>query len=169
VDLAFVMENPIRSAALHAESLCPEAVHLVVSPEHRFAERRAVLPADLERETVLVTEAGCSYRVQFQHQLNTAGVQPAAMLEFNSIEAIKQSATIGMGVGVLPAVATAAEVSQRKLVILPWRGKPISMVTQAIRHKQKWVSPALKAFLDVVKDGFAKSNAKTSGNRRQPR
>jgi DNA-binding transcriptional LysR family regulator len=82
-------------------------------------------------------------------------VQPAAILEFNSIEAIKQSAMIGMGVGVLPAVATAAEVSQRKLVVLPWRGKPISMVTQVVRHKQKWVSPALRAFLDVVKEAFA--------------
>jgi DNA-binding transcriptional LysR family regulator len=155
VDLAFVMEDPITSVALHAEPLCAEAIQLVASPEHPFARRRSVLPANLEQETVLVTEAGCSYRVQFQHQLNKAGVQPAAILEFNSIEAIKQSAMIGMGVGVLPAVATAAEVAQRKLVVLPWRGKPISMVTQVVRHKQKWVSPALQAFLDVVKEEFA--------------
>jgi DNA-binding transcriptional LysR family regulator len=164
VDLAFVMEDPITSAALHAEPLCLEAIHLVVFPEHRFAERRGVSPVDLERETVLVTEAGCSYRVQFQHQLNKAGVQPAAMLEFNSIEAIKQSAMIGMGIGVLPAVATTAEVSQRKLVVLPWRGKRISMVTQVIRHKQKWVSPALKAFLDVVKEGFGSGRARLYRN-----
>src|SRR5215469_6848055 len=167
VDLAFVMEDPIKSAALHAEPLCAEAIHLVASPEHPFAQRRGVLPADLERETVLVTEAGCSYRVQFQYQLNKAGVQPATTLEFNSIEAIKQSAMIGMGVGVLPAVATAGEVSQRKLVILPWHGKPISMVTQIIRHKRKWVSPALQAFIDVVKEGFAKSSVETAGIRRR--
>jgi DNA-binding transcriptional LysR family regulator len=61
---------------------------------------------------------------------------------------------IGMGIGILPAVATSAEISQRKLVVLPWRGKPISMVTQVIRHKQKWVSPALQALLDVVKEVF---------------
>jgi hypothetical protein len=28
------------------------------------------------------------------------------------------------------------------------------MVTQVIRHKQKWVSPALQALLDVVKEVF---------------
>ena len=157
VDLAFVMEDPITSAALHAEPLCPEAIHLVASPDHPFAQRRGVLSADLEGETVLVTEAGCSYRLQFQHQLNKAGVQPATTLEFNSIEAIKQCAMIGMGIGVLPTVATTAEISQRKLVVLPWQGKPICMVTQVIRHKQKWVSPALRAFLEVVKEVFTTS------------
>ena len=157
VDIAFVMEDPIISSALQAEPICAKAIHLVASPEHPLAKRRKVLPADLEGETVLVTEAGCSYRVQFQHQLNKAGVQPATTLEFNSIEAIKQSAMIGMGVGFLPAVAIRTEVSQKKLVVLPWRGKAVSMVTQVLRHKEKWVSPALEGFLEVVKEGFAKS------------
>lgn len=166
LDLAFVMEDPITAgAALHAEPLCREPIHLVASPDHPFAQRRSVSPADLEEETVLLTEAGCSYRVEFQHQLNTAGVQPATALEFNSIEAIKQCAMIGMGIGVLPAVATSAEISQRKLVVLPWRGKPISMVTQVIRHKQKWVSPALQALLDVVKEVFTTPTRKRSATR----
>ncbi|MBV8278786.1 MAG: LysR family transcriptional regulator [Verrucomicrobia bacterium] len=154
VDVAFVMEEPIIGAALHAEPLCAEPIHLVVSPDHPLARRRGILPVDLEAETILVTEPGCSYRVQFQHRLNTAGVQPASVLEFNSIEAIKQCAMVGMGIGVLPAVATNAETAHRKLLVLPWRGKPIRMITQAIRHKQKWVSPALQAFLSVVKEGL---------------
>lgn len=154
VDIAFVMEDPITGVALHAEPLCTEPIRLVASPDHPFAQRRSVVPGDLEAETILVTEPGCSYRVQFQHQLNKAGVQPASVLEFNSIEAIKQCAMIGMGLGVLPAVATNAEVSHRKLVALPWRGKPMQTITQVIRHKQKWVSPALQLFVQVVKEVF---------------
>jgi DNA-binding transcriptional LysR family regulator len=92
-------------------------------------------------------------------------VQPAAILEFNSIEAIKQSVMIGMGVGVLPAVATVVEVSQGKLVVLPWRGKPISMVTQVVRHKGKWAPPALQAFLGVVQEEFATGRARLPKDR----
>jgi DNA-binding transcriptional LysR family regulator len=165
VDLAFVMENLISGAALHTEPLCTEQIHLVASLDHPLAQRRRVWPADLEKETVLVTEAGCSYRVQFQHQLNTAGVQPASVLEFNSIEAIKQCAMIGLGIGVLPAVATSTEISQKKLVALPWSGQPIRMVTQVIRHNQKWVSPGIQAFLDVVKEVFTTPAAKRSAIR----
>lgn len=162
VDLALLMEEPITSAALKAEPLCVEPIHLVASPNHPFAQRRSVLPGDLEPETILVTEAGCSYRVRFQHQLNLAGIQPAMMLEFNSIEAIKQCAMLGMGVALLPAVATSAEISQGKLVVLPWRGKPIRLVTQVMRHKQKWVSPILHCFLDVAKQVLMEPRGKTS-------
>jgi DNA-binding transcriptional LysR family regulator len=62
------MEDPVAGAALHAEPLCMEPIHLVASPDHPFAQRRSVSPADLEEETVLLTEAGCSYRVQFQQR-----------------------------------------------------------------------------------------------------
>jgi len=76
---------------------------------------------DLERETLLMTEAGCAYRVQFQHQLSRAGIQPTTTLEFDSIEAIKQCAMVGIGIAVLPAIAVATEISLGKLVVLPWR------------------------------------------------
>jgi DNA-binding transcriptional LysR family regulator len=166
VDLAFVMEESITATALHAEPLFAEPIHLVASPDHPFAQRPVISPSDLERETVLMTEAGCSYRVQFQHQLNTAGVQPGAMLEFDSIEAIKRCAMIGMGIAFLPAIAVAAEISQSKLVILSWRGEPIRMVTQIVRHKQKWLSPSIQAFLRIVKQVFMDSGGKPVAVRR---
>jgi DNA-binding transcriptional LysR family regulator len=150
VDLAFVMEEPITATALHVEPLLSEPIHLVASPAHPLAQQTAISPSDLDGETLLMTEAGCAYRVQFQHQLSRAGVQPTNMLEFGSIEAIKQCAMVGMGIAVLPAIAVATEISQKKLVILPWSGEPICLTMQMIRHKQKWLSPALQAFLHVA-------------------
>jgi hypothetical protein len=38
-------------------------------------------------------------------------------------------------------------------------------VTQVVRHKQKWVSPALQAFLDVVKEEFATGRARLPKDR----
>jgi DNA-binding transcriptional LysR family regulator len=154
VDLAFVMEETVTARALHTEPLLPEPIHLVASPDHSFAQRSAISPSDLEGETVLMTEAGCSYRAQFQHQLSAAGVQPTTMLEFDSVEAIKQCAMVGMGIAVLPAIAVTAEISLRKLVVLPWSGEPICMMTQIIWHKQKWLSPALQAFLQVTRQAL---------------
>lgn len=151
VDLAFLMEEPLTAAALQAEPLLPESIYLVASPDHPFAQRSAISPSDLEDETILLTEAGCSYRTQFQHQLSAAGVQPATMLEFDSVEAIKQCALVGMGIAVLPAIVVATEISQGRLVVLPWSGEPICLVTQMIWHKQKWLSPTLQAFLQITR------------------
>jgi DNA-binding transcriptional LysR family regulator len=151
VDLAFLMEEPIASSVFQAEVLRPECIHLLISTDHPLARLPTIFPLDLEGETLLVTEAGCSYRIQFQHQLSKAGVQPTAILEFESIEAIKQCALLGMGVAVLPAITVASEIAQQKLVILPWRGEPICLMTQIIWHKQKWLSPTFQAFLAVTR------------------
>ncbi|MBV9876828.1 MAG: hypothetical protein JO025_19015 [Verrucomicrobia bacterium] len=86
-----------------------------------------------------------------------------------TIEAIKQCAMPGMGMGVLPAVTTSAEISHRKLAVLPWRGKTVCMITQILRHKQKWVSPALQAFLDVMNEGFTEPTTRSSLTRRSKR
>lgn len=150
VDLAFVLEKPITTSSLHAEPLLSEPIHLVASPAHPLAQQPLVSSVDLDGETFLMTEAGCAYRVQFQHQLNVAGIQPTNMLEFGSIEAMKQCAMVGMGIAVLPAIAVATELSQHKLVVLPWSGMPICLTMQMIRHKQKWLSPALQAFERVA-------------------
>jgi DNA-binding transcriptional LysR family regulator len=151
VDLAFLMEEPIVATALHAEPLISEPIQLVASPDHLCTQKPVLLPADLESETILLTEAGCSYRMQFQHQLSTAGVQPTTMLEFDSLEAIKQCAQVGVGIAVLPAIALTTEIAQGKLVPLPWGGDPICLTTQMIRHKKKGVSPALQAFMQVTR------------------
>ena len=151
VDLAFVLEELIAEPALHVEPLLPEPIYLIVSPAHPLAQRPRVSPLDLAGETLLMTEAGCAYRVHFQHQLSVAGVQPTHMLEFGSIEAMKQCAMVGMGIAVLPAIAVATELSQKKLVVLPWSEKPICLTMHMIRHKQKWLSPALQAFVQVAR------------------
>ncbi|HYN90021.1 MAG TPA: substrate-binding domain-containing protein, partial [Ardenticatenaceae bacterium] len=101
---------------------------------------------------LLLTEQGCNYRSLFERALNAAGVYPSTTLEFGSVEAIKQCVMAGMGITVLPAVAVAAEVAQGRLVALPWADRPLDMVTQMLWHKDKWLSPALGAFLDLTRE-----------------
>lgn len=41
-------------------------------------------------------------------------------MEFNSAEAIKQCAKIGMGIAILPEMAVIGEMDRGELVPLPW-------------------------------------------------
>jgi DNA-binding transcriptional LysR family regulator len=75
--------------------------------------------------------------------------------EFSGVEAIKQCAAAGMGVAVLPAGVAAAEVGDGRLVALPWSGGELRLVTQAARHGGRWLSPAVRAFLDVARKVLA--------------
>lgn len=150
LDIAFVLEEPIHSTKLIVKPLCTETLHVVAAPSHPFAHVERVEPADMEGETVLLTEGGCSYRSLFEHSLAVAGVRPAATLEFNSVEAIKQCVMVGMGISILPEMATRAEVEQGKIAVLPWILPDVQVITQMVWHKEKWLSPALRAFIETA-------------------
>jgi len=62
LDIAFVLEEPLHSTKLIVKPLCPEPLHVIAAPSHPFAQVDRIEPADMERETVLLTESGCSYR-----------------------------------------------------------------------------------------------------------
>jgi len=74
----------------------------------------------------------------------------------NSNEVIKKFVCDGWGVGFLPHVVVAKEIEAGELVELPWRGPAFNIEAQLIYHKDKWLSPALQAFINVILDVFRK-------------
>ncbi len=150
VDVAFVLEELMSSPHLSVRSLLEEPLLVVAAPEHPLAQHTQVSPADLVGEPVLLTEAGCSYRALFERALAAAGVQPVITLEFSSVEAIKQCVMAGMGITILPEVVVQREVAQQTMAVLQWAGPPLRLITQLLWHAEKWVSPALRAFIEMV-------------------
>lgn len=151
LDLAFTLDELPAGPGLMVEDLITEPIWLVASPDHPLASEGAVGPERLSSETMLYTEAGCSYRNLFERHLAVAHVRPASLMEFVSIEAIKQCAMAGLGVAVLPAMTVQTEIGQGRLRQIPWRPGPLTMVTQMVWHKDKWLSPALASLLAVVR------------------
>jgi DNA-binding transcriptional LysR family regulator len=147
IDVAFVLEPPFASADLEVVELLREPIALIGRPDHRLAECAAVAPADLAHESLLLTEAGCAYRVLFERALAAAGAAPREVVEFSSVEAIKQCVAAGMGLAVLPRVAVERELASGQLAALCWAGPPIQVITQMAWHCRRWQSPALRAFL----------------------
>lgn len=145
---AFVLEEPFRHPGLEVRLLRPEPVGIFAAPGHRLAKARAVTAADLMGEQCLLTDAGCSYRNQFEHALIAAGAHPATRLEFQSIEAIKRCVELGMGIAPLPEVAAAEEVRAGRLVRLAWADQPLDLASHLVWNPRLPADPPLRAFLD---------------------
>lgn len=155
VDVSFILGEHWVSSAVQVEVLTCEPVRVVTAPSHPLANRARVTPADLASETFLLTEASCLYRVLFERVLAEDGIHLSELIEFGSVEAIKQCVMVGMGIAVLPAVAIANEVAQGQLAALHWMDGDLQVYTQMIWHKDKWLSPALNAFLDLCRAEMA--------------
>lgn len=152
LDVAFVMEELCASASLAAETLVAEPVVVVTAADHPLTQLTSVRPSDLRGVDVLLTEGGCSYRRLFERALSEADVRPATLLEFNSVEAIKQCVIAGMGISALPTVAVATEMAQGRMAEIRWDGPTLGVYTQMVWHRHRWLSPPLVAFLNLARE-----------------
>lgn len=151
LDLAITLEETGHDEGLVFEVLMQEPMLVLARPDHPLVEREQVNPAELEGETILVTEPGCSYRTMFEQALIRAGLRNPKV-EFASVEAIKQCVIVGLGVTLLPKMAVKDELSRGLLTALPWEGPEFPLVTQMCWHQNKWMSPALQTFIETTRN-----------------
>lgn len=130
--------------------LFEEPMAVVAAPGHPLTEKDQVTPHDISGQALILTGAGCNYRQLFESMLTQAGVKPSSILEVSSIEVIKKFICDGWGISLLPLVAVHQEIAADQLIALPWTGPAFDIKAQLIYHKDKWISPALQAFIDVI-------------------
>ena len=162
LDVAFLLKPQTQIESLVIEPLIHEPFQVVAPPGHPLTLLPRITPADAQGVTIIVTEI---LREKYHHLFESERIPAgrSTLLSFNSIEAIKQCVLAGIGIGVVPSVAIASEVAQGRLIPLNWTGLDIPFVTQIAWHKDKRLSPALQAFLQVVREVFASaSEASTS-------
>jgi len=152
LDMAIRMIDTIDHSQFASVRLRTEKVYLIAHPEHPLAEKETVEPADLGGQVLLLTEAGCAYRKKLDEMLAANKVRAGNVTEFSSVEAIKQCATAGMGIGLLPEIVVAAELNRKQLKSLRWVGPNMDIATHIVWHKDKWLSPGMLAFLELLKE-----------------
>jgi DNA-binding transcriptional LysR family regulator len=149
VDLAISMSDSIDAEHLSSIRIRTEDVYLFTTPDHPLASGKKVFPKDLLNETLLLTEAGCGYRKKLDMQLAAASVRPQHVTEFSSVEAIKQCVSAGMGIGLLPEIVIACELKRKEFALVNWH-RPMSIATHILWHRDKWLSPGMQAFLELL-------------------
>ncbi len=151
IDLALCMCDSVTFPSLVSIQVQQERVMLYGHSSHPLTRKSAVRPSDLEGQNLLLTEPGCSYRNKLDRILTLQNVRPGNITDFSSIEAMKQCIAAGMGIGLLPEIVVAGELRRGRLKALRWTGPSFDMATQILWHKDKWISPAMAAFRDLVK------------------
>ncbi|WP_139377046.1 LysR family transcriptional regulator [Halobacillus hunanensis] len=158
LDIAFIMDVPKPGHSLIAESLIEEEMKLVAASEHSLARKQEITPDDLEHETLLLTDEGCSYRTILEESLKNHGVYPANKFEFVSIEAIKQCVLTGLGIAFLPNMVVNKEIQEGRISELKWNHPASSFFTQIAWHKDKLITIPLQSFIDLTRKTFKEGN-----------
>ncbi|MBZ9637501.1 LysR family transcriptional regulator [Clostridium sp. FP1] len=151
IDVAFCLERMIASSDFIVELAIPEPLVLLADPNHPLAKSLCVYPENIVNYTLILAEEDCSYRRTLMTILSDCGLTPKSIMEIGSIQSMKQLAISGLGIIILPKITVEEELLKGKLVELSWCGPSFEFLTQVIYHKDKWMSPALRALLNMTK------------------
>jgi DNA-binding transcriptional LysR family regulator len=150
IDLAFLLEPVAQIPDFYVQPLVKERMVLIAPNDHPLVKKERVSPEEIRNETILFTESGCSYRAIFVQHLQRHGIYPDPTLEFWNLEAIKKCVMCGLGISLLPLIAVENELREGKLSILSWDDTEYNVTTQLVYHKDKWITPAFREFLEFV-------------------
>lgn len=140
-DISFLLGNELNDVDILTEKLWDERMMFLYPNDFDWNNTCSNL---------LYTEKGCSYRFLFEQYIQEYNIPSKSTIEFWSIEAIKQSIISGLGISMLPYVTVENELSEKKLSGMEYQtgGK---IATYLMYHKNKWLSPAVKAFIEMVR------------------
>jgi DNA-binding transcriptional LysR family regulator len=125
-------------------AICPVG-HSLMNGQHASLE-------DLSIHPLLALEKGSTTRGLMDRLFWEQGIQADVCMELGSIEVIKRFVEIGLGIAIVPEVSVIEEVEAGRLGAVHVEGLPTRQVGIVSRSH---LSPAAKAFLDMLKDHLA--------------
>lgn len=156
IDLMFVMEEMFTETDFNVSGLRAEEIVLVCHNDHPLAKATEVSLNDLKDEKFILTEPTCGYRAILTREMLARGFKVEPVMWFDNAEAIKQCVIANMGISFLPKMTVEKDLEQGKFTKINLNQKFDNQIKlQMITHKQKWLSPALKAFMETLKENYS--------------
>lgn len=161
LDIGFIEGELDDYPAPRLSMLVLEAVEqqVVVGFKHPFWERDTVPIEALHQQSFIVRQPNSQSRIWLERTLSQHGIEPAIGAEFDNLESIKRSVTVGTCLAVLPAYVVQAEVEQGLLRRIPVEGKPFTRSLKLIWDSQAHFSPITRAFLTELSQQYPALNA----------
>jgi DNA-binding transcriptional LysR family regulator len=150
-DFGFVGGH-LAAAEVSAHAWLTDELLLVVSPDHRLRNKKAVRKQDLEGESFIVRESGSATRATIVTQLQQANFELETVIEMENPESIKKAVQSGLGIAFISKFAIATELKAKTLTAIRVRDLTINRELKIVHRKDKHLSRAAVAFIEMARD-----------------
>lgn len=150
IDVAFGLNDESKQPQLRQRMLFQGETVFIAAPDHPLSATEVLHLHDLTGQTLLLPEGYCGYPMDLKRLLEQKQVGANTILEFGSLESIKQCVKNGLGVSLLPRIAVDEELKRGDLVSLNLRDVAIAIEAQMVFHRDKWLSPPLAALENLI-------------------
>ena len=143
-----------QSPSVVTEPLAPQPPALVASPELSEKERDFISPGQTKETALIYREEMSVFSRVFNEYLLRRNIKVKQTMQVQSIEAIKLCVAGNLGVAFLPRCAVEDELRDGRLIELDTEIEGCTVRAMLSYHKNKWMSPAMKLFIELVKESF---------------
>lgn len=154
-DLA-IMGQPPAGADMVSQAFMANPLVVIAAPEHVLAKQKKIQPRQLAKETFLLREKGSGTRGVAERFFASHRLSLPAHMEMDTNEAIKQSVSAHIGVGIISRDSIELELETHRLCILDVAGFPIVRDWHIVQRKNKRLSVAAQAFQKYLLDEAGK-------------
>ncbi len=158
LDLIITLDTVHKSNDLVTTTFNEEPLVFIGSPNNPIGEITQEYSEAISKDCFIYTEKDCSLRTFSERYLFNMNIDPVAILEFSSIEAIKQCVVSNLGISLLPKMCAEALIEEGKLKAIPADDDSLVLYTQVSYHKDKWLSPAAEKFIAYATDLLESTN-----------
>jgi len=152
VDLGLVA-YPTRDPKVEVISLRKDPLVLICHPQHPFAKLKTARIKTLAGQKFIGFEPDIPTRKALDKILKDHEVEVNTVMEFDNIETVKRAVEIDAGISIVPVSTIGQEVNKQTLISVPFEDGEFYRPLAAIYKKNKVLSPAMKQFLTILKEG----------------
>ena len=139
----------------------PYRLSFVAHPDNKLAgQRRKIRLGEVLAQPLLLTERDSIYRQELEEMAANQDAVISPTIEIDNTMILMELVQQGIGISFLPNYIFQKSISEKKLSILDVKGCNRKFWCQIFHHRNKWVSPAMKAFIDLTIQSF-QTNLKT--------
>lgn len=163
VDFMMVIDEKINNPYLIRAAEREEPMDFVCGKKHPLAKKERVTMEELVEHPFVVTETGVSYTLVLEKLLAEHNLAIQPFLEIGSTNVVIDLVKRGKAIAFLPHYIVADQLADPKassrnkgLIKLNVEGGDITLYDQVHFHKNKWITPQMQEFLDLLceKQGF---------------
>lgn len=149
-ELGFI-EGEIEDPLLRVGVVATDQLVIVVAPDHDWAGRRDIAPADLVDLKWVLREPGSGTRSEFEAAIVSFGISPNDLkvaMVLPSNESVRAAVEAGLGATALSGSVAAPSLEAGLLELIRVTLPPRDFYS--VRHHERTLSRAAQAFLDLL-------------------
>ena len=153
VDFVYTLDRHIYHSDYVIVTESQEAVHFVTGYQNSLNGKKQILLQELICQPFILTEKEMSYRRMLSEYLASCSLEIQPVFEVGNTELIcRMLEKNASAISLLPDYVTEKAVQEKRLVRLDVKDFQLDIWKQLLYHRDKWISPQMQAFMNVIKE-----------------